>query len=83
MNRIRGLVKYPTTRAGQEAALTRRSPFTGIVWTADRNRFLRENYSRMTALQLAAHFGTTRGAIYRQANKLELFRYAPALLAAD
>ena len=60
-----------------------REPFHGITWTRERNQFLRENYNRMTGDQLAEHLGTTRPAIYRQANKLGLFRHAPAMLAAE
>lgn len=46
-------------------------------WTAERKDELRRLYKSKTAPELAAHFGTTKQAIYMQANKMGLQKDQP------
>lgn len=46
-------------------------------WTADKEAELRELYPKMTAPQLAEHFGVKKNAIYQKANKMKLSKHQP------
>lgn len=46
-------------------------------WDAERNQELRDLYKTMTARELAAHFGTSKHAVWVQAHKLGLHKSQP------